>query len=131
MSDTDNLVVPSPEGTLVGLLMLTLADPAGCLERAQKLQAAAAEARDAREALAREQAGMAVARVEHEHALANATSRHQQECEARRRELRAQESDLAERERAVDEKSQRAEATMRAVEMRAADLSNRLHGHAA
>jgi hypothetical protein len=125
MSDTDNLVVPSPEGTLVGLLMLVLADPPACLERAQKLQAAAAEARDAREALAREQAGMTVARAEHEHALANATSRHQQECEARRKELAAEASNLAERERNLEAESRRVYDRERWVEARSADLGNR------
>jgi chromosome segregation ATPase len=69
-------------------------------------------------------------RVAHEHALANATARHQQECEARRRELRAQESDLAERERAADEKFRRGEAALHAAENKAADLRNRYQGAA-
>jgi len=41
------------------------------------------------------------------------------------------ETALAEREKAAEELHRRAEAQMRMAEMRAADLSNRLHGHAA
>jgi chromosome segregation ATPase len=105
-----------------------LADADRALEQAERqLEKVRAEI----DAANRAKGELVAERAEHEHALANATARHQQECEARRRELRAVESDLAARERAVEEKSQRADATMRAAEMRAADLSNRLHGHAA
>jgi chromosome segregation ATPase len=67
----------------------------------------------------------------HKKHLAELTMAQTAEMEARRRELAGRESAVAEREKAADEKFQRAEAQMRAVEHRAADLSNRLHGHAA
>jgi hypothetical protein len=59
------------------------------------------------------------------------TAAHEAKCAEREHGLANREAALVERERTVEEKAQRAEATMRMAEMRAADLSNRLHGHAA
>jgi chromosome segregation ATPase len=78
-----------------------------------------------------EQGERAAELAAHKAALAELTLRQRNEQEARRRELASRESALAEREKAAEEKAQRAEAQMRMAEMRAADLSNRLHGHAA
>jgi hypothetical protein len=69
--------------------------------------------------------------ADHQHTLANLTAKHQAECEARKKELAVQAAHLAERERVVEEKDQRATARLRDAENRAKDLSARLHGHAA
>jgi hypothetical protein len=67
----------------------------------------------------------------HRLAMDEVTARQVVEHESRKRELAVQSAELAERERAVEEKDQRATARLRDAENRAADLSNRLHGHAA
>jgi hypothetical protein len=73
-------------------------------------------------------AAMADERLEHEQALAAMTQQQISDHQARQQELRVQEAALWESQRAVDEKDLRADAKVRMAEMRAADLSNRLHG---
>jgi aminoglycoside phosphotransferase (APT) family kinase protein len=61
-------------------------------------------------------------------AIDAADAAHRAKCAERERELRSQEAELVERERAADEKHQRAEATMRTIEHARADMGNRIRG---
>jgi hypothetical protein len=61
----------------------------------------------------------------HRAAIEELSARQTAEHEARKKELAVQRAELAERERAADEKFQRGEAQIRMAEMRAADLGNR------
>jgi hypothetical protein len=128
MNNTDNLVVPSPEGTLVGLLMLVLADPPGCLERAKKLQASADADRAEREALAKDRADAAVEDARRQQALDAKHAKQLAELEGVRRENQRILAAAEVSQREADAKLQKAYAVERAAEMRSADLSNRLHG---
>jgi hypothetical protein len=131
MSDTDNLVVPSPEGAVVGTLMLVIADPEGCLKRAQKLQAAADAERGQREAFAKDRADAAVEDARRQQAADAKHAKQLAELESVRRE---NQNILAAAEAFNREGAalrQRADQVMHAAENRIADMTQRFaHGGA-
>jgi hypothetical protein len=98
--------------------------PARIKRAREAAQAAQDEANQRRGQLAAERAG-------HMAAIDEADAAHRARCAERERDLQRREAAVTELAREAEEKTRRAEATMRMAEMRAADLSNRLHGHAA
>jgi hypothetical protein len=125
MSDTDNLVIPSPEGTLVGLLMLVLADPAACLARAQKLQASADADRAEREALAKDRAAAAVEDARRQQASDAKHAKQLAELESVRRENQNILAAAEALNREANEKLQKAYAVEHATANRIADMTQR------
>jgi chromosome segregation ATPase len=106
----------------------TLAAAGQALDQLEARYSAARAATDKANA---EQGERAAELAAHKAHLAELTMRQLAEQETRRREIANRENAVGERERIVEEKDQRLIARERTLESRLADLSARIHGHAA